>query len=368
LNETPTMRWTSALYTIVATVSILAVALILVMGFVLPNAQTVTATPGAAMMAASGAAPVSPVANPCVRPAAGSVVNDPPALFSSNGVLKVRFSYQTVIDSVGRDLFCFMTPDGLQNPTLHVNPGDLLIITVTNNTPVGTGGMMLDAPNCGDNTMNSSSVNIHEPPGLYWYHPHVHGIAEHTLQGGASGAIVVAGINTLQPSVIGKRHRILIVRDQSVPGFPFPTGNVPSWDVTLNYVPITSPTDPKSNNFVPAILQMAPGEKQFWRVSNSSSDTILDLQYVFDGVPQTIHVVAIDGIAVNSQDGIQPGTKIPVTHFTLPPAARVEFIVSAPPASVGLAQLITLGINTGLFGGNDPQRPLATVNLVSPRA
>jgi FtsP/CotA-like multicopper oxidase with cupredoxin domain len=400
-NETPIMRWTSALYTIVATVSILAVALILVMGFVLPNAQTVTATPGVAMMAASGAAPVSPVANPCVRPAAGSVVNDPPALFSSNGVLKVRFSYQTVIDSVGRDLFCFMTPDGLQNPTLNVKPSDQLIIIVTNNTPVGTAGMMLNAPNCGDNTMNSSSVNIHyhgtntsptcgqdeviktlvnsgetfkykvnipsnEPPGLYWYHPHVHGIAEHTLQGGASGAIVVAGINTLQPSVIGKRHRILIVRDQSVPGFPFPAGNVPSWDVTLNNVPITSPTNPTSNNFVPAILQMAPGEKQFWRVSNSSSDTILDLQYVFDGVPQTIHVVAIDGVAVNSQDGIQPGTKIPVTHFTLPPAARVEFIVSAPPASVGLAQLITLGINTGFFGGNDPQRPLATVNMVSP--
>ena len=79
---------------------------------------------------------------------------------------------------------------------------------------------------------------------------------------------------------------------------------------------------------------MEPGEKQFLRVSNSSSDTILDLQYVFDGVPQTIHIVAIDGVAVNSQDGIQPGTKIPVTHFTLPPAARVEFIVSAPPASV----------------------------------
>jgi FtsP/CotA-like multicopper oxidase with cupredoxin domain len=376
-------------------------ALILVMGFVLPNAQTVTATPGAAMVATPDVAPVAPVANPCLRPAAGSVVNNPPELSSFGGVLKVRFSYQTVVDSNGRNLFCFMTPDGLQNPTLNVNPGDQLIVIVTNNTPVGTALMALDPPNCGDSMMNSSSVNIHyhgtntsptcgqdeviktlvdsgetfkykiaipsnEPPGLYWYHPHVHGIVEHTLQGGASGAIVVAGINTLQPSVIGKVHRILIVRDQVVPGSPFATGNVPSWDLTLNYVPITSPTDPTSDNFVPAILQMAPGENQFWRVSNSSSDTILNLQYVFDGVPQPIHLVAIDGVAVNSQDGIQPGTKIPVTQFTLPPASRVEFIVSAPPASVGLAQLITLSINTGSFGFNDPQRPLATVTLVSP--
>ena len=138
---------------------------------------------------------------------------DPAALFSSDGVLNVSFSYQHRIDSSGRELFCFMTPDGLQNPTLHVNPGDNLNITVTNNTPVGTVGMMINSPNCGNATMNSSSVNIHyhgtntspichqdeviktlinsgetfqynvaipsnEPPGLYWYHPHVHGIAE----------------------------------------------------------------------------------------------------------------------------------------------------------------------------------------------
>jgi FtsP/CotA-like multicopper oxidase with cupredoxin domain len=110
---------------------------------------------------------------------------------------------------------------------------------------------------------------------------------------------------------------------------------------------------------------MEPGEKQFWRVSNSCSDTILDLQYVFDGVPQTIQVVAIDGVPVNSQDGTEPGTLIPVTHFMLPVASRVELIVSASPSSVQLAQLLTLGINTGPFGDNDPQRPLATIKLVS---
>jgi FtsP/CotA-like multicopper oxidase with cupredoxin domain len=75
------------------------------------------------------------------------------------------------------------------------------------------------APTCGQDEVIKTLINSgetfkykvnipsDEPPGLYWYHPHVHGIAEHTLQGGASGAIVVAGINTLQPSVIGKVHR-----------------------------------------------------------------------------------------------------------------------------------------------------------------
>lgn len=343
---------------------------------------------------------VTPVSNPCARPAAGSVVSNPPALFSSNGVLAVRFSYQHTFDFANRELFCFMTPEGHENPTLHVKPGDHLYITVTNNLGPGTGSMGISGPNCGAAAMNSSSMNIHyhgtntsptchqdevikttinpgdtfqynvafpdnEPPGLYWYHPHIHGIAEHAVLGGASGAIIVEGIENVQPAVSELRQRLLIVRDQNVPGTPTPTGNIPSWDVTLNFVPITSPTDPNSNNFVPAILQMEPGEREFLRVANSSSDTILDLQYVFDGIPQVMQVVAIDGVAVNSQDGNEePGRLIQVTHFVLAPAARVEFVVSAPSRTgVQLAQLVTLGINTGPLGDNDPLRPLATIQL-----
>jgi hypothetical protein len=311
--------------------------------------------PGAAQT--SAVPPVPPVSNPCPRPAAGTVVGNPPSLFSSNGVLAVRFSYQHTFDFANRELFCFMTPDGLQNPTLHVNPGDHLVITVTNNLGPGTGSMGVSAPNCGASTMNSSSMNIHyhgtntsptchqdeviktivnpgdtfqynvafpanEPPGLYWYHPHIHGIAEHAVQGGAAGAIVVEGIEDVQPAVSELRQRILIVRDQNVPGNLPPSGNVPSWDLTLNYVPITSPTDPNSNNFVPAILQMEAGNREFFRVSNSSSDTILDLQYVFDGIPQVMQVVAIDGVAVNSQDGVQPGSRFrsPISCWRRPGA------------------------------------------------
>src|SRR5574337_1601940 len=39
--------------------------------------------------------PVPPVANPCPRFAPGAVVHQPPALFSHDGRLVVRFSYQT---------------------------------------------------------------------------------------------------------------------------------------------------------------------------------------------------------------------------------------------------------------------------------
>jgi len=362
----------------------------------------VCAVARAAETGSSAPAPVPPVADPCPRSfAAGDVVQNPPALFSSNGVLNVRFSYQHRIDAnnPAHEMLCFMTPEGLQNPTLHVNPGDHLMITVTNNTPALPLTMTVNPPNCGASSMGPSSLNLHyhgtntsptchsdevikttinsgetfqydvafpadEPPGLYWYHPHVHGQVEHAVQGGANGVIVVDGIENVQPAVSGLRQRILIVRDQEIPGEPAPVGSIPAWDVTLNYVPILSPGDPGVMDFVPASLQMQPGERQFWRVSNSCADTILDLQYVFDGVPQTMQLVGIDGVPVGSQDSTQPGQPIPVRHFKLPPAARVEFIVTAPPASVQLAQFITRSVDTGPIGDNDPQRPLATIKLV----
>ncbi|HUK35986.1 MAG TPA: multicopper oxidase domain-containing protein [Vicinamibacterales bacterium] len=344
--------------------------------------------------------PVPPVANPCQRPSAGSIVQNPPALVSFAGFLTVRLSYQHAFDDAGRELLCFMTQDGLENPTLHVQPGDRLMITITNNLPAGSAPMVLNAPNCGAPIMNSTSVNIHyhgtntsptchqdeviktiinagqtfqydvqfpinEPPGLYWYHPHVHGISEHAVQGGASGAIVVDGIENVQPAAGGLRQRILIVRDQAVPGNPNPAGNVPSWDVTLNHVPITSPTHPSDSNFVPAILQMQTGDRELWRICNASSDTVLDVQYMFDAAAQPMQVVAMDGVPVNSQDGAQPGTPVSATHVLLPPASRVELIVSAPPSTVGLAQLVTQAIDTGPDGDNDPQRPLATIQTVN---
>src|ERR1700716_3917831 len=235
--------------------------------------------------ATSQLTPVLPVASPCPRFKAGSVVHNPRALFSSNGVLAVRFSYQHTFDNDGTELLCFMTPDGLENPTLHVKPGDHLIITVTNNTQSTPAfGPLLKPPNCGNPQPTKSSINIHyhgtatspachqdnsiktvinsgetfqynvafpldHPAGLYWYHPHLDPFAEGTVQGGASGAIIVEGIEGLQPAVSGLRERVLAVRDQPVPGNPKPIGNIPSFDLTVNYVPITSPTDPNSNNF-----------------------------------------------------------------------------------------------------------------------
>ena len=175
------------------------------------------------------------------------------------------------------------------------------------------------------------------------------------MQGGASGAIVIEGIENVQPAVAGLPERILLIRDQTVAGTRTPGGAVPSWDVTLNYVPIAYPAE------TPAIIQMKPGQPEFWRVANASADTILDLQVAYDGVPQPLRVVGLDGVPTGSQDGTGRGKLVTRTDILLAPAARAEFIVAAPSASVKNASFITLNIDTGPDGDNDPQRTLAII-------
>jgi FtsP/CotA-like multicopper oxidase with cupredoxin domain len=346
------------------------------------------------------ALPATALANtaPCPRPAAGSVVAPPPELFSSNGALNVQFNYFTTVDSAGRTLFCFQTLDGKESPTLHVQPGDTLNLTVTNLVPAPPPGSPTEVVSnrsnrCGDMTMTITSLNVHyhgtntsptchsdevihtvinsgesfqysihfpsdEPPGLYWYHPHLHGLAEAAVQGGASGAIVVGGISSVQPAVAGLPERVLMFRDQNVAGNPDPGGTVPAWDVSLNYVPISYVATPQPG-FIPSLIKIRQGQKEFWRVANASADTILDLQLVYDGHAQPLTIVGIDGVPVGSQDGTTQGRTLTQTDVLIPPAGRAEFIVTGPSAAVHKAILQTLNIDTGPAGDNDPTRTVA---------
>ena len=342
--------------------------------------------------------PTAVFANICPRPAPGSVVSAPPELYSSNGLLNVQLNYFTTVDAAGRTLFCFQTLNGLESPTLHVMPGDTLNFTITNLVPApppGSPTEVVSNPSnrCGDVTMTITSVNVHyhgtntspqchsdevihtvinsgesfqysvhfpadEPPGLYWYHPHLHGLAEAAVQGGASGAIIVGGIANVQPAVAGLPQRVLLFRDQPVAGNPAPGGTVPAWDVTLNYVPISYVATPQPG-FVPSLIKIKPGQKEFWRVVNASADTILDLQLLYDNRAQPLSIVAFDGVPVGSQDGTAPGKLLTQTDVLIPPAGRAEFIMNGPSASVRNAVLRTLNIDTGPAGDNDPARTVA---------
>ena len=342
----------------------------------------------------------------CPRPEPGSVVQPPADLYSAHGVLRVKFDYFTSVDANGRTLFCFLTPRGEQSPTLHVKPGDELNVTVTNRVPAPPGGSPTEVisnagDKCRDVTETITSMNIHyhgtntspqchgdevihtiinsgetfqyslriprsEPPGLYWYHPHVHGLSEGAVLGGGSGAIIVDGIGGFVPKAVGLPERVLIVRDQNTIGYLTESssgGSVPGWDVSLNYVP--TDFNPKTDGYTPAIIEMAATQKELWRVANSSADTVLDLQLRYDGVAQPVELVGLDGVPTGSQDGTRIGKPVTKTDILIPPAGRAEFIVDGPGEHVKDARFLTLNVDTGPDGDNDPTRPLAVIRKVS---
>jgi FtsP/CotA-like multicopper oxidase with cupredoxin domain len=371
----------------------------------------------------------------CSRPAAGSTVPEPEDLRSQNGVLRVELSYRSFVDTSRQMRYCYVSRDGAQAPTLRVNPGDELILSLKNDLPgesaaslrtpaqaaaqqakaaASGNSMQMTAVPCAGGEMTPLSTNLHfhgltvpptchqddvlhtmiepgdppfeyhlhipsdEPPGLYWYHPHIHGFTKAQVLGGASGALIVEGIERANRDLAGLPERVLIIRDQDllnpnalpakgesaiVPpvvldaeGDVMNTGTgtgKPAKDLSINYVPVAYPDYP------PAEIKMKPSERQLWRVLNASAITYLNLEVSYNGAVQPLGVVALDGAPIN-ENRMAGGSVIWEKHVGVPPGGRVEFILKGPPKEVQ-GKLITLSVNTGTGGENDPIRPLAMI-------
>ena len=103
----------------------------------------------------------------CPRPAVGSLVPEPKDLRSHEGVLRVELRYRNFLDANGQMRYCYLSADGSQAPTLRVNAGDLLILTLKNDlTTVPEKGKpdgmtMAMSKGCGGGAMTAESTNIH---------------------------------------------------------------------------------------------------------------------------------------------------------------------------------------------------------------
>lgn len=363
--------------------------------------------------------------NPCLRPAAQSAVPEPADLRSENGELKVDLTIHDYRASDGSTLYCYVDRNGNESPNLRVKPGDLLILNFKNDlkitdppvTATSTVHQHMaarkDAGACASAPMAATSTNLHfhgltvppvchqddvlktsigphdppfeyrfripenQPPGLYWYHPHIHGFTTPQVLGGASGAMIVEGIERANKELAGLPERVLVIRDQALvnPNAPpsksepvLPkmlidrdgdaanngTGfGKPAKDLSINFVPVPYPGYP------PASIEMKPQERQLWRVVNASAITYLNLAVVFGRTPQPLGLVALDGIPLN-ENGTSGDLISWQKHLGVPPGARVEFIVTGPPLGVP-ALFVTRTVDTGPGGENDPNRAIATI-------
>jgi FtsP/CotA-like multicopper oxidase with cupredoxin domain len=322
------------------------------------------------------------------RPNPDTIVQDAPSIVSQNGVLKAELTLGHSVDANGYTHYCYMyqTSTGVvEAPTLRLNPGDRLLLRVKDNITgndesVSAMDMPSSGTKCGDAGMaslNATNMHFHgmnvpptchqddvlttliqpgtpgflfdmqiplnEPPGLYWYHPHVHGFTEFQVNGGAAGAIVVEGMDKFRPAVAGLAERVFTVRQQFlVPWVPGP------FQLTFNFEQAGIVQGPSP------IITMKPGEKQFWRVLNATLQDFMPLQVWVNGTPQPVELIALDGYPL-----AEPRSE---KTILVPPAGRAEFIVQAPPAGAD-AFFYTLTYPTGLTGNPDIIEPLAKITL-----
>lgn len=182
----------------------------------------------------------------CPRPAMGAVIQEPPQVKSVDGALSTTLVARNV--GMGPEepvnnydyRFCLLEHDNPQreSPVLRVDHGDSVQLRLVDRMSVQEGFPMphvhamrpcpaqqnlADAsiasvnlhyhglnipPTCGaddvlttiiqpDDAMAANiselpyrfSIPSNEPPGLFWYHPHVHGIAQQHLLGGMTGVM-----------------------------------------------------------------------------------------------------------------------------------------------------------------------------------
>jgi len=309
---------------------------------------------------------------------------EPPQVHAKNHVVSLTLH---AVNENGRDAFAF--DGGSVAPVIRASPGDVLKITYINDLPAKS------EETCAVNPcMNMTNLHFHgltvspnapqddvigmlatpgqvlhysveiprdHPPGLFWYHTHPHGESHRQALDGMSGAIVIEGMERYAPQVGGLRERVIVVRGRSFEHDPNAAELRHQVEISSNKGCGGEAEAAEEiftvNGAVRPRIEIAPQERQFWRIVNASADRYLDLQ--LDG--ETFEIVALDGMPLAYHE--PEGPTRTANHLLLPPAGRLEAIVTGPPPGIHRA-LCTLCVDTGPDG--DPNPGMVLADLVQP--
>src|SRR5580700_7114149 len=302
---------------------------------------------------------------------------EPPQVQAKNHVVSLTLH---AVNENGRDAFAF-NGDTVA-PVIRASPGDVLSITYVNDLPAKSPetcainpcmdmtnlhfhglNVSPDAPQDDVLTMLAKpgevlhySVEIpsDHPPGLFWYHTHPHGESHRQALDGMSGAIVVEGMERYVPEVARLRERVIVVRGRSIEHDPNAAALMRAVEIPAKGCGGEAETVEEIftvNGVLRPRIEIAPNERQFWRIVNASADRYLDVQLD----RQTFEIVALDGMPLAYRDPAHPTRTI--DHLLVAPAGRLEAIVAGPPSGAN-GTLRTLCVNTGPVGDPNPEMVL----------
>src|SRR5690606_32337890 len=204
--------------------------------------------------------------------------SNPPEIASANGELRTTFVVGEVLVRVAdKSVYTLVYNGEFMPPLLRVRPGDTIYLDLLNETTEPTNehyhGMNVSPRVNADGTVSDNvlisvesgaqaSYRIHVPethnPGLYWYHAHLHGLAEHQVMGGLSAGLIVEGILAACPELPGIRKRVFLLKDIQITADGTLSDDIePSAETNRTVNGLTQPT-----------IELEAGEVQFWRFAN----------------------------------------------------------------------------------------------------
>jgi FtsP/CotA-like multicopper oxidase with cupredoxin domain len=208
------------------------------------------------------------------RDALGPPLASPQVLTSANGVLALQLDAAAGTYEVAGQRFEGRLYNGAYIPPfLRLRPGDVLTVTVNNRMDEETNlhfhGLNVSPRDNGDNVFlhvhpgASQTYRIEFPrnhhPGLFWYHPHIHGRTSEQIIAGLSGGFIVEGHEAYYPFLRGLTERVLLLK------------HIPQRRADYDEIVTV-------NGQVAPSIAIRPGEAQYWRIGNIGADLFLNLE------------------------------------------------------------------------------------------
>lgn len=229
-------------------------------------------------------------------PVTGADLGEPEVLRSRDGRLQVRLeAAESRLSVAGREATVYGYNASLPGPTLRLRAGDRLQVqlvnrlkTVTNLhvhglhvSPQGNSDNVFITVEPGESFDYDYQLPDDHPPGVYWYHPHHHGMVADQVFRGLYGAIIVEEPGRIPVT----RERVLVVSDITLDGFgqvvqPPTVSRMMGREGDLVLV----------NGQVAPTTSARPGERERWRIVNACSARYLRLR--LDG--QDCELLGID--------------------------------------------------------------------------
>jgi len=252
--------------------------------------------------------------------------------------------------------------------------------------------------------------------GTYWYHSHMHGIAQAQVGGGLAGTIIVDPakpvpmlpehvvlVKDYQPPAFSETNRVEQARLSAAEGNPgrnlapravasFDPQHPPSWlsgqpittvercptagrlnHWTVNGYPVADPqiamqpkpVPPATPNpglpllLAPPLSIVHPNQEMLYRVVNATSESFVNLRLLdADGDVEAMHVVGRDGVPVDGMNTNPEAQYVVRQNVLLPPGGRADVVIKGQTRP---QLLISDLVCSGYLGDWIPRRNLVEI-------